>query len=452
MTTVHEHPDLGRIELVKGAPESIIELVRATVDEKKELHEMNDAMASRGLRVLALAWRRNGEVGTDAPLELAGLVGMRDPPRQGVREALETLSEAGVRTVMLTGDQERTARAIGMELGIGDEDIRSRVTPERKLEFVRELQAEGAIVAMTGDGVNDGPALKAADVGIAMGQRGTDIARAVADVVLAQDDLQSLAASVHEGRRLYDNVRRAIQYLVSTNTSEVMVMLAGGLVGIEPLGPLQLLWINVLTDVAPALALALEPAEVDIMTRPPRDPRVPLFGRADHRRLGREASEMTLVSLGAYALGALLPGGSARRGRTMSFASLVTAQLLHARNCRANSGMPNPELAWSIVTGLALEAAALGTPLLRRVLRTERISFDKALLAFALGALPTILRARVNFPFAQPPVVIERSGRLSSQTTAISSGNAVDPDQRRTGEDVVAETRVFPRKYEEAGR
>lgn len=452
MTTIHEHPDLGRIELVKGAPESVIELVRATPVEKKRLFDMNDAMASRGLRVLALAWRRNGEVGTDAPLELAGLVGMRDPPRQGVREALATLTDAGVRTMMLTGDQERTARAIGTELGIRDEDVRSRVTPEAKLEFVRELQAKGAIVAMTGDGVNDGPALKAADVGIAMGERGTDIARAVADVVLAHDDLQSLAAAVCEGRRLYDNVRRAIQYLVSTNTSEVMAMVVGGIAGIEPLGPLQLLWINVLTDVAPALALALEPAEVDIMKRSPRDPAVPLFGRADYRRLVREASEMSLISLGAYGLGALLPGGSARRGRTMSFASLVTAQLLHARNCRANSDVPNPELGWSIATGLALEAAALGTPFLRRVLGTEKISLGNASLAFALGALPTILRARTNFPWSQPPVIIERSVQRAMENLAMLSEEAANKNEGGADEAPLTETKVMGKKYEEAGR
>lgn len=424
MTTFHEHPDLGRIELVKGAPESVIDLVRATSEEKKSLVEINEAMAARGLRVLALAWRRNGQVGTDAPLELAGLVGMRDPPRRGVREALATLSAAGVRTMMLTGDQERTARAIGAELGIHEENVRSRVTPEAKLDFVRELQAQGAIVAMTGDGVNDGPALKAADVGIAMGERGTDIARAVADVVLAHDDLQSLAAAVREGRRLYDNVRRAIDYLVATNTSEVMVMLLGGIVGIEPLGPLQLLWINVLTDVAPALALALEPAELDIMERPPRNPAAHLFGRADQQRIAKQASEMAFVSLAAYGFGALLPGGTARRGRTMSFASLVTAQLLHVRQCRASSSVPNPELTWALVTSLALEVAALESPILRRVLRTEKIPLSRASLAFALGALPTILRMTTKFPWSERPIILDRTAKADngSQTQMYKQG------------------------------
>ncbi len=408
MVTVHEHPDLGRIELVKGAPEQVIQLVAASAAEKQELCAMNEAMASRGLRVLALAWRRNGDIEKDAPRTLAGLVGMRDPARQGVREALATLSRAGIRTMMLTGDQERTARAIGAELGIRDEDVKSRVTPEAKLDVVRELQSAGSIVAMTGDGVNDGPALKAADVGIAMGERGTDIARAVADVVLAHDDLQSLASAVREGRRLYDNVRRAIDYLVSTNTSEVLVMVAGGLIGIEPLGPLQLLWINMLTDVAPALALALEPAEPNIMQRPPRDPAAPLLGPVDHRRIVRDASEMALVSLVGYGVGALAPGGNARRARTMSFASIVTAQLLHARNCRSSSTVPNRELTWALGASLGLEAAALGVPFLRHVLGTEKLGVRDTSIAVLLGTLPTLLREGATFQWSQTPVIVQR--------------------------------------------
>jgi P-type Ca2+ transporter type 2C len=448
MTTIHEHPDLGRIELVKGAPESVIDLVRATAEEKRQLVEMNEQMASRGLRVLALAWRRNGQVGTDAPLELAGLVGMRDPPRPGVREALATLSQAGVRAVMLTGDQERTARAIGAELGIAENEVRSRVTPEAKLEFVRELQAKGAIVAMTGDGVNDGPALKAADVGIAMGERGTDIARAVADVVLAHDDLQSLAAAVREGRRLYDNVRRAIDYLVATNTSEVLVMVAGGIAGIEPLGPLQLLWINVLTDVAPALALALEPAETGIMRRPPRDPAAPLFSRADYGRIALDASQMAFVSLTAYGLGRMLPKGTASGARTMSFASLVTAQLLHAQRCRAATDIPNRELAWALGLGLGLEVLALRTPLLRRVLRTEKIPLNRELLALGLGTLPTILRLAKHFPWAEPPVVWDRTAARNNDLT-VTEHSCSQPILENSEN---AKEEVLPGEYQEVAR
>ncbi|WP_338046296.1 cation-transporting P-type ATPase [Polyangium spumosum] len=410
MVTVHEHPDLGRIELVKGAPEPVIELVSVPPEERAKLVAMNEAMASRGLRVLALAWRKDGDPQRtrEAPLVLAGLVGMRDPPRRGVREALAVLAGAGVRTMMLTGDQARTAQAIGAELGIGAADVYSRVTPEAKLDVVRELQDGGAIVAMTGDGVNDGPALKAADVGVAMGERGTDIARAVADVVLAHDDLGSLADAVSEGRRLYDNVRRAIEYLVATNASEVMVMLAGSIFGAEPLGPLQLLWINMLTDVAPALALAIEPADADIMRRPPRDPQAPLFGSARGKKLAREASKMAAISLAAYGVGALGPGASLPRARTMSFASLVVAQLLHARSCRSSGTQPNPELRRALVVSLGLQAAALGLPGLRRVLGTTPLGPIDLSIAVLLGLLPTLAREGKSLFNPEAPIVVER--------------------------------------------
>ncbi|WP_437592549.1 HAD-IC family P-type ATPase [Sorangium sp. So ce1000] len=405
MVTVHEHPELGHIELVKGAPEQVVARCDAPprreggCDERGEALRHNDAMASRGLRVLALAWRQNGRPDNDAPLELAGLVGLRDPPRAGVREALAALSGAGIRTLMLTGDQERTARAIGAELGIAQDDVHSRVTPEAKLDIVRALQQRGAIVAMTGDGVNDGPALKAADVGVAMGKRGTDIARAVADVVLAEDDLPSLSAAVCEGRRLHDNVRRAIAYFVATNASEVLAMLVGALCGASPLTPLQLLWINLLTDVAPALALALEPAEPGVMRRPPRDPAARLLGADDLRALGVDAAMMSGASLSAYAL-----GGRATAG-TRAFTSLVTAQLLHILVCRADMGdrapgtaihRDNPHVARALAATSALQALALGSPSLGRLLGAKRLRAGELALAVGVGALPVLIRGSLG--------------------------------------------------------
>ncbi|WP_437625773.1 cation-translocating P-type ATPase [Sorangium sp. So ce1151] len=397
MVTVHDHPELGHIELVKGAPEQVVARCDALGEARGEVLRRNEAMASRGLRVLALAWRQNGRPDNDAPLVLAGLVGLRDPARAGVKEALATLSGAGIRALMLTGDQERTARAIGAELGIPEDAVHSRVTPEAKLDIVRALQRRGEIVAMTGDGVNDGPALKASDVGVAMGKRGTDIARAVADVVLAEDDLPSLTEAVCEGRRLHDNVRRAIAYFVATNASEVLAMLAGALAGASPLTPLQLLWINLLTDVAPALALALEPAEPGVMRRPPRDPRARLFGPRDVRALAADAARMSGASLAAYAL-----GGRAAAG-TRAFTALVTAQLLHILACRAGAGVAggapepspradNPHVARALAATSALQALALGSPALRRLLGAQRLRAGELALAVAAGALPSLLR------------------------------------------------------------
>ncbi|MGK4006122.1 cation-transporting P-type ATPase [Sorangium sp. So ce1036] len=402
MVTVHDHPELGHIELVKGAPEQVVARCDLPEEARRDALSLNEAMASRGLRVLALAWRRNGRPGNDAPLVLAGLVGLRDPPRAGVKAALAALSRAGIRTLMLTGDQERTARAIGAELGIPPDAVHSRVTPEAKLDIVRALQRRGEIVAMTGDGVNDGPALKAADVGVAMGgaareRRGTDIARAVADVVLSDDDLPSLTEAVCEGRRLHDNVRRAIAYFVATNASEVLTMLAGAVAGASPLTPLQLLWINLLTDVAPALALALEPAEPGVMRRPPRDPAERLLSPRDHRALAVDAALMSGASLTAYAL-----GGRATAG-TRAFTALVTAQLLHLRACRACAGdderapLPspredNPHVVRALAATSALQALALGVRPLGRLLGAERLRAGEIALAVAAGALPSLLR------------------------------------------------------------
>jgi Ca2+-transporting ATPase len=308
---------------------------------------------------------------------------------------------------MLTGDQERTARAVAARVGIDGGAVHARVTPEAKLDVVRELRAAGHVVAMTGDGVNDGPALAAADVGIAMGQRGTDIARAVADVVLARDDLPVIVEAVAEGRRLYDNVRRAIDYLVATNASEVLVMLLGGLSREGPLLPLQLLWLNLLTDVIPALALATEPAAPGVMDRPPRDPSAPLFGRADALRLGRAALEMAAASLGAFALGALRRGAGAEP-QALTFTALVTAQILHTRACRAGAGLPNPILSRALAGTVALQIAALSIPPLRAALSIRRTGpFDLALAALA-GALPTLARLR-GAPAVRDEIVVTRA-------------------------------------------
>ncbi|MBK9261001.1 MAG: cation-transporting P-type ATPase [Polyangiaceae bacterium] len=392
MLTVHDHPELGRIELIKGAPEQVIALSAGLSDgERRNALAQNDALASRALRVLAFGWRRVDDDANDAiGYSFVGLVGLEDPPRPGVREAMAILARAGITTRMLTGDQQKTALTTGRALGIPEDSIHSRVTPVEKLEVVEKLQAAGCLVAMTGDGVNDGPALKAADVGIAMGKRGTDIARAVADVVLAQDDLPSLVNAIAEGRRLHDNVRRAIHYLAATNTSEVMTMLLGATVGITPLGPLQLLWVNILTDIAPALALAVEPPEADLMQRPPRDPNAPLFTTNDLHNLVRHAALMAVGSLSSYGLGAafgLGPGGA----RTMAFLSLVTSQILYTQTCSANSTQSDPALRWAVVGSFGLQAAALGIPGLRTILGIELVNPVALGTSLLIGAMPTWL-------------------------------------------------------------
>jgi Ca2+-transporting ATPase len=392
MVTIHEHPELGRIELAKGAPEEVVP--RCTDLGRKEIARIlgeNEAMASRGLRVLGLAWRSD----LDRPLQFVGLVGLRDPPRPHVREAIETLSDAGIRTLMLTGDQQRTAAAIGSVLGIEEGAVYSRVTPDAKLGIVQDLQHRGEIVAMTGDGVNDGPALKAADVGIAMGERGTDLARAVADVVLAKDDLSSLARATAEGRTLYDNVRRSIDYMVATNLSEVAVMLVGSLFGVTPLSPLHLLWINVMTDVAPALALAVEPPERDVMSRPPRDPDASLFGRADSKRLGRRSAQLAAGAMASYGIGAIRGNGmSSPYANTMTFTSLVTSQLLETRNHRSVSGTHDPLLGIVLLSSFIAQGASLAHPGVRSVLGNVLLRPHDLALSVATGVVAARLGGR----------------------------------------------------------
>ncbi len=418
MVTVHEDPELGHIELVKGAPEQVVLLCDLDEPSAAAALDHNDAMASRGLRVLACAWRRASDPAHR--YVFLGLAGLRDPARPGVREAIAALSGAGIRTYMLTGDQKRTAQAVAQILGIDPDAVYSRVTPEAKLQVVRELEERGQVVAMTGDGINDGPALKAADVGIAMGMRGTDVARAVADVVLARDDLPAIAEAVAEGRRLYDNVRRAIDYLVATNMSEVLVMVLGGLAREGPLSPLQLLWLNMLTDVVPALALAAEPAEPHVMRRPPRDPRTPLLGGGDYLRLGHASVRMAAAALGAWTLGALRTGQGAEP-RATTFTALSVAQILHTFARRAPAG-ENPILTRAIAATAAVQLAGLTLRPLRAALSIGSTgAFDLALAA-VVGGLPYGVRwardvaardeiVALATPASPPPPAHERSLR-----------------------------------------
>jgi Ca2+-transporting ATPase len=331
-----------------------------------------------------------------------------------VREAIESVAAAHIETLMLTGDQQRTARAIGEALGIPGDHVYSRVTPEAKLDIVQQLQHRGSIVAMTGDGVNDGPALKAADVGIARGERGTDVARAVADVVLAHDDLPSLVEAVGEGRTLYDNVRRAIDYLVATNLSEVALMVTGSVVGFAPLAPLHLLWINILTDIAPALALAVEPAERDVMKRPPRPPQTPLFGPSDSLRLGSRSAQMAAGAMVSYAIGRTRSNGPENGyAKTMAFTSLVTSQLLETANYRAETDVPRRPLRWVLGASFVAQATSLMSPAVRMVLGNARLAWWDLALAVASGASAARWRGRPFGWLAPDQIVVERLSRPS---------------------------------------
>ena len=391
-------------------------------DEDRDLIEVeNDAMAGKALRVLGVAYHvQNGDDLSAAENGYAwlGLVGMADPIRERVQESIAMFHRAGLETVMITGDQSPTAYAVGKELGLskgqsleildstdltsmdpaelkalsGKVHVFSRVSPSNKLQIVQALQSTGKVVAMTGDGINDGPALKAADIGIAMGRAGTDVARDVADVVLEEDDLQTLIIAISDGRTIYNNIRKTLHYLLATNFSEIQVMFIAGALGLGyPLNAMQLLWINLVSDIFPGLALALEPAEPDVMSQPPRDPMEPIVKTEDFKRITLEAATMTAASFAAYGYGVMRYGMGPAAG-TLAFQSLTTSQILHAISCRskhrsifdAEKSAPNKYLNIAVIGSLGLQLATYVIPGLRTLLGTTPVSaFDGLVIGVA---------------------------------------------------------------------
>jgi Ca2+-transporting ATPase len=436
MSTVHENGG-PRLIAVKGSPVEVLELcgfrlhdgARVPLDEeaRREIIAENERMAGAALRVLGIAWgeTRNGSLAPEDRLVWLGLVGMTDPVRDGVPTLIHRFHEAGMATVMITGDQSATAHAIGRELRLSGNDhldildsahledlppetlralaervhVFARVSPTHKLRIVQALQGAGRVVAMTGDGINDGPALKAADIGIAMGRAGTDIAREVADVVLEDDNLETLVVAVSQGRTIYNNIRKSVHFLLSTNLSEIMVMFGGVTLGFgNPLNPMQLLWINLVTDVFPALALALEPPEPDVLRRPPRDPQEPIVRTADFRRIAFEGGAITAGALAAYGYGVVRYGAGAQAGG-IAFQALTFAQLLHAYSCRSDRHSvfsrerlpPNPWLRAAIGGSAALQAATLFVPGLRGLLGTAPLAPLDLLVVGGAAAAPFLV-------------------------------------------------------------
>jgi Ca2+-transporting ATPase len=373
MATFNETPDGQRVVLVKGAPGTVLERSTLTPEDRERLLEANRALGRQGHRVLAIAWRPEGWGDDDglASLTFLGFVAMEDPVRPGVEEAVARCREAGIRTVMLTGDQRATAEAVGRELGLRPEEIRSRVTAEDKLTLIKDLQAKGEVVAMTGDGVNDAPALVRADIGIAMGRHGTDVAREAADLVLVDDNFPTIVRAVEEGRVIHANLRKVIHFLFSCNLSEIITIFFVILFGFPtPLLPLQILWVNLVTDILPAMALIRDPAAPDVMRRPPRQPGQALVTwRFGARMLG----EATLLAAGVLSAYFWVVGqeGLGPRATTMAFLALVLIHPLQAMQCRSQwTGwwrLPANALSWIALLALALAqwTATSWTPLAR---------------------------------------------------------------------------------------
>jgi Ca2+-transporting ATPase len=381
---------------VKGALESVLEL-RTAGEDRARAEEAAAEMASRGLRVLAVATGRGREEGE---LELVGLLGLADPPRTEAIEAVAAARAAGIRTIMITGDHPVTAAAIAREMGIAgpgdavDEVVHARATPEDKLRVVRQLKGAGHVVAMTGDGVNDAPALREAHVGVAMGKTGTEVTRAAADIVLADDSFASIVAGIREGRAIFDNIRKTLIYLLTGNLGELVVMLGAALAGLPlPLIPLHLLWINLVTDGLPALALVLERPSSNVMRRPPRPSTEPLLGRSEWLELGLVGAFEGCVVLGSFWWAER--AGDVEGARTLAFATLVFCELLRAFAARSRSrvfwelgAFTNLRLLAVVVLSVVAQLALHAVPVLQGLFQLGPFEPRRILVAAALGLLP----------------------------------------------------------------
>lgn len=401
MITAHRLSADRELIALKGRPEEVLGLCewqmrdgaakRLNESDRREISAANSSMAGGGLRVLGAAYLEKARAETTGEFIWLGLVGMADPPRVGLREVMAEFRRAGVRPMMLTGDQAATAEAIAeaLELNGDGASVFARVTPSEKLRIVRELQASGALVAMTGDGVNDAPALKAADVGIAMGDSGARVARGVADLLLMDDNVASLLPAIREGRTVHENLRKAVHYIAATNVSEVLTMFGSVAVGLgQPFNPRQLLWVNLITDVFPEIALAMEPPEPGIMSRPPRDIAKPVIGRGDYGKLGAQSGVLTTAALAAYATGLARYGPGAQAG-TLAFLTLTSAQLIHGWSVRSEARgahpPPNAAMNYGIAAGFALLLASQFIPGLTGLLGTVRIRAADAAVCAALS-------------------------------------------------------------------
>ena len=384
MSTIHKTAD-GILQFTKGAPDEILkhctkifkngEVSPLTDADRDAVLKKNKEFADRALRVLACGYKQLSCVPEDQSpdnieneLVFCGLVGMIDPVRPEVKAAIEECRGAGIRPIMITGDHKDTAVAIALELGIikdkseaitgaelddiPDEDFKEKVTqysvyarvqPEHKVRIVNAWKSRGMITAMTGDGVNDAPSIKSADIGVGMGITGTDVTKNVADMVLADDNFATIVSAVEEGRRIYDNIRKSIQFLLSSNLSEVMAIFTANLLGFTILKPVHLLWINLVTDCFPALALSMEKGEKNLMTRPPRNSSDGIFAGGVGFDVVYQGLFVTLLTLAAYFIGHFMEAGrweltESADGMTMAFLTMSMCEIFHSFNMRSQHG------------------------------------------------------------------------------------------------------------------
>lgn len=450
MSTIHRM-DNGFIQYTKGAPDEVLrrctryeengQMLPMTEEKRQEILAQNKAMADKALRVLAAAIRlwEGGLPKDDSPeyleqdLCFVGLAGMIDPVRPEVKAAIQQCRTAGIRPVMITGDHKDTAVAIAKELGILDDpsqavtgsaldslsdeelakevekySVYARVQPEHKVRIVNAWRKRGAVTAMTGDGVNDAPSIKSADIGVGMGITGTDVTKNVADMVLADDNFATIVGAVGEGRRIYDNIRKAIQFLLASNMSEVLGIFAATLMGFTLLEPVHLLWINLITDCFPALALGMEKAEPDVMRRPPRKATDGIFSGGVGVDIAYQGVLVTIITLAAYFIGHFMESGvweiaQSADGMTMAFLAMSMAEIFHSFNMRSQRGSVfslkshNTTLWLAMLGSLLLSTLVLYVPFLSDAFGFTHISLAEygvaLLLAFTVIPVVELIKA-----------------------------------------------------------
>ena len=424
MTTIHKM-STGYLVITKGAPDILLNKCNLTVGEKRSIESQNQQMAERALRVIVVASKKISTMPSNEEmkfledgLDFVGLIGMIDPPREGVKDAVKTCKRAGIKTVMITGDHIATAKAIAKELGIlekhdkaitgkeldnipqdklvkeiKDYSVFARVTPEHKVRIVKAWQEAGNVVAMTGDGVNDSPALKNADIGIAMGKNGTDVAKNASDMILADDNFVTIVKAVKQGRNIYDNIKKAIHFLIATNIGEIVTIFMGLIMGLKsPLLAIQLLWINLVTDSLPAIAIGLEPPEKDIMQRPPVDSRKGIFADGLWNKIIVEGIMLGMLTLIAFSIGNKYYGLDV--GRTMAFVSLGVLELVHSFNIKSEESifkigiMENKYLIGSFVLGTVVQTIVVIIPALAEIFKLVPLNQTQWIITIIISLLP----------------------------------------------------------------
>lgn len=443
MSVVVSSPQ-GRMVCAKGAPDVLLEhcsyvlwdnkIIPFTATLKAKVLAANESMARSALRVIGLAYRdmkQTDQIIDERDVEngliFVGLTGMIDPPRKEVRDAISKCRKAGIKTVMITGDHQTTAEAIarslgmipqsgglivsGSELTAMDDDeldklsdqvyVFARVSPEHKLRIVKSLQRKGHVVAMTGDGVNDAPAIKAADIGIAMGISGTDVSKEASALVLSDDNFSTIVAAIEEGRGIYENIRKFIRYLLASNVGEILTMFIAMMAGLPlPLVPIQILWVNLVTDGLPAMALGVDQAEKDLMQQKPRHAKENIFARRLGWKIISRGILIGVCTLGAFYI--VLHGHTDDpavliKAQSVAFATLVMAQLIHVFDCRSSRSIfhrnifQNRSLVFAVLSSLVLLLAVMYIPSLQPIFKTVPLGFREWCLVLVAAGIPTFL-------------------------------------------------------------